>query len=138
MDRITKKQRSRLMSRIRDKNTRPEIMVRSLLHRAGLRFRLHGSSLPGSPDIVLPKYGTVVFVHGCFWHRHGCGFASTPKSNIRFWRNKFRNNVKRDGKVQLELRSLGWNVIVIWECQIGNKAIIRNIMRKIRKGKRCE
>jgi DNA mismatch endonuclease (patch repair protein) len=125
------------MSRIRDKNTRPEITVRSSLHRAGLRFRLHSSSLPGRPDIVLSKYGTVVFVNGCFWHRHGCEFTNTPKSNVKFWVDKFRRNVKRDRKVQMMLKSLGWNVIVIWGCQVSNDKIIRDMISKIRKGKRC-
>lgn len=135
MDRITKEQRSMVMSSIKNKNTRPEIRVRSLLHRAGFRFRLHGN-LPGRPDIVLPKYGTVVFVHGCFWHRHGCNSANMPKSNVRFWRKKFRSNIKRDKEVQAALKSIGWHVIVIWECQIENKRITGNMMRKIRKGRK--
>jgi len=106
------------MSRIRGKDTAPEVAVRSLLHRMGYRFRLHVRNLPGTPDIVLPKYKTVVFVHGCYWHRHrGCQFAYTPKSRIDFWERKFAENVRRDRTVRRQLRRLGWRSIVVWECQ---------------------
>lgn len=110
--------RSRMMSGIRGKDTKPELMVRSFLHRAGLRFRLHGK-LPGKPDLVFPKYRTVVFVHGCFWHRHeGCRYATTPTSNAAFWQDKFEANVRRDAQAKKALRKLGWQVRVIWACQI--------------------
>jgi len=116
MDILSKEKRSWNMSRIRSKNTKPEIAVRSLLHRAGYRFRLHVNYLPGKPDIVLPKHKTVIFVHGCFWHRHaGCKFAYSPKSNIKFWEKKFRDNKKRDDLVNTELAQSGWKVIRIWE-----------------------
>ena len=106
------------MSRIRAKNTKPEILVRSLLHRMGYRFRLHSRSLPGKPDIVLPKYRTTVLVHGCFWHRHNaCRFAYVPKSRVEFWERKFRKNVERHDRVVKELIDLGWAVVVVWECQ---------------------
>lgn len=106
------------MSRIRSRDTVPELLVRSALHRAGYRFRLHSKDLPGRPDIVLPKYHTVVFVHGCFWHRHkGCRFAYTPKSRVAFWNNKFRSNIERDRRKSKALRKLGWRVITVWECQ---------------------
>ena len=106
------------MGRIRSKNTKPEIIVRSVLHRMGFRFSLRRKELPGHPDIVLPKYKTVIFVHGCFWHRHNaCKTFSMPKSRVRFWSNKFDTNVGRDRKNQCELRKLGWKVIVLWECQ---------------------
>jgi DNA mismatch endonuclease (patch repair protein) len=106
------------MSRIRSKNTKPEILVRSALHKMGYRFRLHQKYLPGTPDIILPKYNTVIFVHGCFWHRHdGCKYCYTPKSRENFWRSKFQDNVKRDIKDTEELINLGWRVIVIWECE---------------------
>lgn len=106
------------MSGIRGKNTRPEIAVRSFLHRAGLRFRLH-VKLPGKPDLVFPKHRTVVFVHGCFWHRHkGCRFATTPASNTAFWEEKFQSNVRRDANAKKALRKLGWQVRVIWACQL--------------------
>jgi len=118
MDRISKEHRSWNMSRIRSENTKPEKVVRSMLHRMGYRFRLHRRDLPGKPDIVLPKYHTVVFVHGCFWHRHkGCKYAYTPKSRVRFWQTKFHENVDRDRRVCRQLRRLGWQVVVIWECQ---------------------
>jgi len=105
------------MSRIRSRDTGPELLVRSALHRAGYRFRLHRKDLPGRPDIVLPKYHTVVFVHGCFWHRHkGCKLAYTPKSRVAFWKKKFQSNVDRDRRKARALRQLGWHVITIWEC----------------------
>ena len=106
------------MSRIRGKNTVPEKQVRSALHRAGYRFRLHSKQLPGRPDVVLPKYCTVVFVHGCFWHRHkGCRYAYTPKSRVAFWKAKFDSNVERDRRNVRELRRLGWKVVKVWECE---------------------
>ena len=107
------------MSRIKSKDTAPELRVRSALHRAGYRFRLHVKDLPGKPDIVLPKYKTVIFVHGCFWHRHkGCSDASKPSTNQEFWEEKFKRNVERDKREQAELKKLGWKVIVIWECEV--------------------
>lgn len=110
--------RSKIMRSVSAKDTRPELLVRSLLHRLGLRFRLHRKSLPGSPDIVLPKYRTVVFVHGCFWHRHsGCRYASTPKTRQEFWLSKFDANVKRDARKEAQLCELGWRILVIWECE---------------------
>lgn len=119
-DTLTIAERSRLMAKIRGKNTRPEIAVRSLLHRAGYRFRIHVASLPGKPDIVLPKFRTVVFVHGCFWHRHKCCKASTtPKSHRKFWADKFTRNMANDKKHERQLRWLGWKVLTVWECQLG-------------------
>lgn len=120
-DRISKEHRSWNMSRIRNRDTKPELIVRSLLHRMGYRFRLHRKDLPGKPDIVLPKYKTVVFVHGCFWHRHqGCRFAYNPKSHADFWKLKFSTNVKRDKIARRSLRHLGWKVVVVWECEVAN------------------
>ena len=111
--------RSRNMSAIRSKNTKPEIAVRKLLHSMGYRFRLHRKDLPGSPDIVLPKYKTVIFVHGCFWHRHeNCKYATTPKTRREFWENKFSANKIRDQKIHKEIKILGWKSIIIWECQL--------------------
>lgn len=113
------------MSRIRGKDTKPELTVRSFLHRAGLRFRLH-AKLPGKPDLVLPKYRTAVFVHGCFWHRHeGCRYATTPTSNPVFWREKFTSNVRRDAKVKKQLEVSGWRVFVIWACQLDGASLER-------------
>lgn len=107
------------MSRIRSSDTVPEQTLRSILHEAGFRFRLKGRKLPGRPDVVLPRYRAAVFVHGCFWHRHvGCTFAYTPRSNIKFWKAKFAENVQRDRLTSARLRRLGWRVITVWECQI--------------------
>jgi len=127
MDIISKEKRSWNMSRIRNKNTKPEMIVRSLLHRMGYRFILHKKGLPGKPDIVLPKHETIIFVHGCFWHRHqSCKYAYNPKSRIEFWRNKFIENKNRDKKVQNDLIELGWNVNVIWECETKNLDLLEN------------
>ncbi|MBI2240939.1 MAG: DNA mismatch endonuclease Vsr [Magnetospirillum gryphiswaldense] len=106
------------MSAVRGKNTEPEMRVRRLLHAKGYRFRLHRSDLPGTPDIVLPRHRTVIFVHGCFWHRHtGCKRATTPKTRVAFWTEKFERNVARDRLKETALREMGWQVIVVWECE---------------------
>ena len=118
MDSLTPEHRSWNMSRIRSGNTKPERLVRSLMHRMGYRFRLHRKDLPGRPDIVLPGRRTVIMVHGCYWHRHpGCRFAYTPKSNLAFWQAKFSENVNRDQRQHNQLRELGWTVITVWECE---------------------
>ena len=126
-------QRSRNMSAIKSKNTKPEIKVRKVLHSMGYRFRLHSKNLPGSPDIVLPKYKTVIFVHGCFWHRHqNCKYASTPKTRQEFWNKKFNENINRDKINQENLSSKGWKIIIIWECEIKNKKInLEQIFKKV-------
>ena len=117
-DRISKEQRSWTMSRVRSKDTTPEMRVRSEMHRTGYRFRLHVSGMPGKPDIVLPRFRTVIFVNGCFWHRHpGCRYAATPKSNVDYWERKFETNVVRDERSHASLRQDGWTVLIIWECQ---------------------
>ncbi|GEM_PF-332875 len=121
MDRISKEHRSWNMSRIRGRDTSPERIVRSVLHRMGYRFRLQRRDLPGRPDIVLPKMRTVVFVHGCFWHRHrGCRFAYKPKTRVGFWSDKFEENVRRDKRVRRRLRNLRWQSLVIWECEVAD------------------
>lgn len=113
--------RSRNMAAIRGKDTAPELAVRRILHAMGLRFRLHRKDLPGCPDIVLPRHRTVVFVHGCFWHRHeGCRYTTTPKTRQEFWMAKFDSNVFRDRRYQAELNLLGWRVLVVWECELRN------------------
>lgn len=118
MDRLSRERRSWNMSRIRGRDTRPELLVRSILHSKGYRFRLQRADLPGRPDIVLPRYRTVVFVNGCFWHHHrGCRYAYVPKSRRDFWAAKFAQNVRRDLEVKRLLRKAGWKVIVVWECQ---------------------
>lgn len=118
-DVLTPEQRRKNMSNIKGRNTAPERILRSLLFGEGYRFRLHDKNLPGCPDIVLKRYRAVIFVHGCFWHRHqGCRFAATPKSNIEFWAAKFTANQARDSRVIGQLIELNWNVIIVWECQI--------------------
>ncbi len=108
--------RSRVMGKIRASNTTPELTVRRVLHRLGYRFRLHRRDLPGSPDIVLPRYRTVVFVHGCFWHQHACKLGKVPKSNQDYWLPKLARNRERDRQNVRLLRGLGWEVITVWEC----------------------
>lgn len=126
-DKHSKKERSYNMSRIRSRNTKPEEMVRKYLFSRGLRYRKNVSSLPGKPDIVLPKYKTVVFVNGCFWHMHDCGRFIWPISNQDYWKPKLIHNVDRD-KINSEvLRAMGWNVVTIWECQIGKKVAESNL-----------
>lgn len=122
VDHLSKEHRSWNMSRIRSKDTKPEMIVRSLLHRMGYRFRLYRKDLPGKPDIVLPKYKTVIFVHGCFWHRHkGCNRCTNPSSHRKYWSAKFDRNIKKDHLNRVELRKLGWGVLVIWECEVKNR-----------------
>lgn len=122
-DTLTPAERSERMSRIRSSDTKPEIVLRKALHKLGFRFRLHGRRLPGKPDIVLPKHRTVIFVHGCFWHRHpGCKVATTPKTNTDFWIDKFDRNQSRDTRNSEALAAAGWRVLVVWECELGNAA----------------
>ena len=119
VDKFSKETRSRIMSQIRGKDTKPEILVRSYLFSRGLRFRKNDKRYPGSPDIVLPKYKTIVFVHGCFWHLHeGCKHAKIPKSNVEYWKNKLYKNRERDERNQRELEAMGWKVITVWECEL--------------------
>jgi len=122
-DVFTKAKRSQVMSRIKGGDTKPERAVRSLLHRLGYRFRLHRSDLPGRPDIVLPRFQTALFVHGCFWHRHkDCRYAYTPKSRPMFWLKKLEANAARDSWVRKQLGGLGWRVITVWECDLRQPA----------------
>ena len=135
MDRITQDQRMYLMSRVRAKDTKPELVVRSFLHRNGFRFRLHVRTLPGTPDIVLPKYKTVIEVRGCYWHRHeGCKKTTTPSTNTDFWQKKFAENIARDQRTEAELKSLGWTVITRWQCEIENHLFHKNLLSKIKHG----
>jgi DNA mismatch endonuclease, patch repair protein len=121
-DRIDKAARSRIMSAIRSVGTRPEIQVRSALHRQGFRFRLHIKRLPGTPDLVLRKYKAVVFINGCFWHQHdNCKASHIPQTRSEFWQKKFTRNVVRDQKVMYHLKLLGWRVAIIWECGLTKK-----------------
>ena len=132
VDNLSPEMRSWNMSQIRCKDTKPEKILRSLLHNKGYRFRLHSKNLPGKPDIVLRKYKTVIFVHGCFWHRHvGCKFAYTPKTRVDFWSKKFERNIQRHNKVEQKLKDLGWKVFVIWECEIKDHDKIADRIKNI-------
>lgn len=125
MDIIDKQARSRLMGRIRGKDTKPEMAVRRLAHRLGFRFRLHRRDLPGSPDLVFPGPRKVIFVHGCYWHRHpGCRLAYEPKSNVAFWKKKFAANVARDEKALADLKGQGWDTLVVWECEAKDSELV--------------
>ncbi len=120
-DKLSKEKRGWNMSRIKSKDTKPELLIRKALYKLGYRYRLHKKEVPGRPDIVLNRLKTLVFVNGCFWHRHeGCREASRPKTNSEFWENKIRKNVERDVRNYTTLQSLHWKVIVIWECEISN------------------
>jgi DNA mismatch endonuclease (patch repair protein) len=126
----TPAQRSFNMSRIKGRDTKPEILVRSLLHRAGFRFRKNLSKLAGKPDLVLPKYNTAIFVHGCYWHRHcGCRYATVPSTNAEFWLEKFRGTVVRDDANQRSLTDVGWRVLTVWECELKHNAV--NTLEKL-------
>lgn len=125
--------RSKIMAKVKGGNTKPEIYVRSRLHAAGFRFRLHRKDLPGKPDIVLPRYRTVIFVHGCFWHQHpGCRKATLPKQNADFWKIKLGNNVVRDEKNIDQLQAIGWRVEVVWECDLARN--VDALIQKLRSG----
>lgn len=126
--------KSREMSRVGGKNTAPEVLVRSVLHAAGLRFRLHDRELPGTPDIVLPRWRTVVLVHGCFWHRHkGCPRASLPKTRRDFWAKKLRGNVRRDRANRTALEAMGWRVIEIWECDVRREHFAGGLLKAFKR-----
>lgn len=130
-DTLNEQQRHYNMSRIRSKDTKPEEIVRKYLFSKGLRFRKNDRRYPGHPDVVLPKYKTVVFVNGCFWHRHeGCRYASTPATNREFWNHKFEGNVERDAREQKELQEMGWKVIVVWECEL-KKAVREETLERL-------
>ncbi len=129
VDVVDKATRSRMMSGIRGKNTKPEILIRSLLHRQGFRFRLNVGNLPGKPDIVLPRFHAAIFVNGCFWHGHDCKLFKSPKTRPDFWREKIEGNRANDNKVIQALLKDGWRVGVVWECSIRGKG--KNIERVI-------
>lgn len=131
MDTLTTAERSERMSRVRSKDTKPEMSVRSLVHRMGFRFRLHDRNLPGNPDLVFPSRGKIIFVHGCFWHRHGtrCRYTRWPKSKLGFWKPKLEQNHQRDKVVRAGLRKLGWKVLVVWECQLKNSQALAERVR---------
>lgn len=127
----SKEIRSYNMSRIGGKNTKPELLVRKYLFSQGFRFRIHSKHLPGKPDIVLPKYKTVVFIHGCFWHSHmGCKYSSVPKTNVDFWITKLKSNRDNDSRIREALKNTNWNIIEIWGCEL-KKATIENTFSKL-------
>lgn len=131
MDNISKEERSRVMAAVKQKDTKPEMVVRRFLHRIGFRYRLHNSGLPGKPDLVLPRYKSVIFVHGCFWHGHtdvSCRLSRIPKSNIDFWKKKISINQTRDERIINELHALGWRVFVIWECQVNDESVLKTLV----------
>lgn len=138
MDKFSKEKRSEIMSKISGKETKLEILVRRYLFKQGFRYRKNVKDLPGKPDIVLPKYKTVIFVNGCFWHGHlGCKKAALPSTNIEFWKKKIDSNILRDKKEHVQLRSMGYRVIVIWQCQISSKKrdeYLNKLMEDIREG----
>jgi len=130
-DRFDQAKRSEIMSHIKGKDTQPEKLVRRLLHKMGYRFRLHVNSLPGKPDIVLPRHKKVIFVHGCFWHGHkNCKRASRPQSNTNFWNRKIDANIARDRENQRKLQLQGWNSLIIWQCQTKDLAALKNRLAK--------
>lgn len=136
VDNISKEERSHVMSLVKQKNTKPEMIVRSFLHRNGLRYTLHNRSLPGKPDLVFLKYKTIVFVNGCFWHGHkaaSCKLARIPKSNVEFWVNKIATNSRNDAKNFKLLKKLGWQILIIWECQLSREANLVKLLGMIRK-----
>ena len=131
VDVLTKEQRSFNMSRIRNKDTRPEILVRSIVHRLGYRYALHRKDLPGHPDMVLTRHRKIIFIHGCFWHMHKCRYGKvTPATNTKFWQTKREGNVIRDKRNLGKLRKDGWKVLVIWECQTRNSEKLISKLKK--------
>ncbi len=136
-DNLTPEQRKKAMSSVRQQNTKPEIIVRSILHRLGFRFRKNVSSLKGKPDVVLPKYKTIIFVHGCFWHQHlGCKKSRRPATNSEFWNAKLDKNMKRDEQTETELKKQGWNVLTVWDCEIKDKdSLIQKLKTSLRESK---
>jgi DNA mismatch endonuclease (patch repair protein) len=142
-DTLTAAERSERMSRIRGKDTKPELRVRRLVHGLGYRYRLHRRDLPGSPDIVFSRTKRVIFVHGCFWHQHAdsaCRLARLPKSRLDFWKDKLDRNRSRDHENETRLRSLGWNVLIIWECQLKDETYLKTIIPEFlgpRRGNSC-
>lgn len=130
-DVFSRTKRSWVMSRIRAGDTQPELKVRRMLHARGYRFRLHRADLPGKPDIILPKHRTAVFVHGCFWHGHGCQKGRRPASNSAYWTAKLEGNIRRDARRAREYRSMGWRRIVVWECQLRDIARVERRLAKL-------
>lgn len=130
-DTVSRSKRKEMMSSVKQRHTKPEIAVRKLLHRLGYRFRLHNKKLPGTPDIVLPKYKTVIFVHGCFWHQHeNCRKARRPTSNVEFWNEKLDKNIERDKRKESELLEADWNILTIWDYEIKDSNTLKDKILK--------
>lgn len=133
MDTVDRSTRSKIMASVRQKSTGPEMRLRRALHKIGFRYRVNDNNLPGSPDLVFPKYKAVIFVHGCFWHRHGCKATTTPKTRREFWKAKFNANIERDRSNTEALLNKGWRVMVVWECSLkGKKANLDYVAQKVR------
>lgn len=134
-DSVSAEKRSEMMSKVRSKNTRPELQVRRYLHSKGIRFRLHDPKLPGKPDIVMPRWRTVIFVHSCFWHWHGCRYFRLPKSRTPFWEEKLAGNKQRDSQNRIRLEEMGWRVIVVYECALRDspKDTLDNLVQELRR-----
>lgn len=131
-DLVSASVRSRIMSSVKQRHTKPEMLVRSLLHRLGYRFRLHQKDLPGRPDIVLPKYRTAIFVHGCFWHQHrNCGKSRRPSSNQEYWNKKLDENISRDKRKEDELSQLGWRVAIVWQCDTSDLDVLSGKLKNL-------
>ena len=130
-DSVSQAKRTEIMSSVKQRHTKPEIVVRKILHRHRFRFRLHNKKLPGTPDIILPKHKAVIFVHGCFWHQHeGCRKSRRPTSNVEFWNEKLDKNVARDSRKESELKKLGWKVLTIWDCEIKDEDLLIEKIKK--------
>lgn len=131
MDIYSSKKRSKIMSKISGKETKPEIKVRKFLFSQGFRYLKNDRRYPGTPDIVLPKYNSIVFVHGCFWHGHNCKYGDLPETNKKFWENKIGNTIKRDKRNKQKLEKAGWKVIIVWECEINNNENFKSRMKRL-------
>lgn len=135
MDVFSREKRSQIMSRISGKNTKPELIVRSMLHSMGYRFRLHRSDLPGKPDITLPKHKKIIYVHGCFWHGHkDCKRAKQPTTNKYFWQEKLAKNIERDILNMADIKKLGWDVLIVWTCEVKDMNQLKNKLRTFLEG----
>jgi DNA mismatch endonuclease (patch repair protein) len=132
VDSVSSAKRSEIMARVRSKDTCPEMIVRRMLHKAGFRYRVHVASLPGKPDLVFAGRWKVIFIHGCFWHLHDCGQVRIPKSHLEFWTKKLHANKERDERNLAELRRLGWDVLCVWECQLGHPELLDELRRFLR------
>ncbi len=137
-DRVSAAERSRMMAKVRNRDTAPEILVRKILHAAGFRFRLYRRDLPGRPDIVLPRHRKVIFVHGCFWHGHDCPRGKRPTTNMEFWNAKLDKNIARDAAVRAELEKLGWSVLTVWECETKDRVTLTKTLLRFLSTKASE